>query len=59
MVMAKRDSTMEKHEHSVQDGKDLDNETKTSVRDFDLGAIVNLETTPGEERKVLWKLDLL
>ncbi|KAJ5812167.1 hypothetical protein N7474_008468 [Penicillium riverlandense] len=42
----------------MQDEKDLDNEGKAAVGDFDLGAIVNLESTPEEERKVLWKLDL-
>jgi hypothetical protein len=50
---------MEKQEHSMQDEKGLDNEVKASVGDFDLEAIANLESTPEEERKVLWKLDLL
>lgn len=50
---------MEKPEHSVHDEKTLDNEEKNSVRNFDLGEIVNVESTPEEERKVRQKLDLL
>lgn len=50
---------MEKHEPNMDEKKSLDYEAMASVRDFDLGAIVNLQTTPEEERKVLRKLDLL
>lgn len=43
----------------MQDEKGVNNEVKASVGNFDLGGILNLESTPEEERKVLWKLDLL
>lgn len=54
---------MEKPEHmNVEDEKDeknWDNAAKTSGRRLDLGEVVNIDSTPKEERKVLFKLDLL
>ena len=57
-LLAKADIIMEKPEHSMHEEKSPD-EARTSSRDFDLGAIINAQFTPEEERKVLWKLDLL
>jgi hypothetical protein len=57
------DPTMEKPEHmNVEDEKNeknWDNAAKTSGRRLDLGEVVNIDSTPKEERKVLLKLDLL
>lgn len=50
---------MDKVEHSVHDRKNLDDGEKTSARNFDLGEIINVDSTPEEERKVRQKLDLL
>lgn len=51
---------MEKHETAESSGdKYLKSDVEYSARDFDLGQIVNVESTPEEQRKVLRKLDLL
>ncbi|RMJ28833.1 Allantoate [Aspergillus sp. HF37] len=52
---------MEKHEADelVRNENLEKNETEYSTRDFDLGQVVNVESTPDEERTVRRKLDLL
>lgn len=53
--------TMEKHEADRLAGNENleKNDTEYSTRDFDLGQIVNVESTPDEERTVRRKLDYL
>lgn len=59
MDASQTDVPMEKPEHSMHEEMHLDKEMNAPGRDFDLGAIINIQYTPEEERKVLWKLDLL
>lgn len=39
--------------------KSSHNETQPSAEQFELAAITSLQATREEERKVLWKLDIL
>jgi hypothetical protein len=41
------------------DEKGLKADGESGGRDFDLGQVLAVQTTPEEERKLLWKLDLL
>lgn len=50
---------MQKQESNLQDCRDLKNEVGISERDFDLGQVLNVESTPEEERIVLRKLDFV
>lgn len=51
---------MQKHESqsNAQDQECLKNE-ETSARDFSFGQILDVQSTPEDERIVLWKLDLV
>jgi hypothetical protein len=44
---------------SNMDEKGLKGDGESVGRDFDLGQVLAVQATPEEERKVLWKLDLL
>lgn len=44
---------------STMDEKGLKADGESGGRDFDLGQVLAVQTTPEEERKLLWKLDLL
>lgn len=48
---------MEKNDVNLQGEADLKNEIKTPSRDVDLGEMLEVQSTPEEERKVLRKLD--
>lgn len=50
---------MAKHESNVPDERDLKKEVELSDREIDLRQMLNLESTPEEEQKVLRKLDLM
>jgi hypothetical protein len=52
------DFTME-HQQSTMDEKNMEGEGKTLGRDLDLGQVLAIQATPEEERRVLWKLDLV
>lgn len=41
------------------DEKDMKDGGESLGRDLDLGQVLAIQPTPKEERKVLWKLDLM
>lgn len=43
----------------LEDVGDLKEVAPSNTRDVNLGQMLEVQTTPEEERKVLWKLDLL
>lgn len=48
----------ENHRH-LEDIADLKEVAPSNTRDVNLGQMLEVQSTPQEERKVLWKLDLL
>lgn len=46
------------HRH-LEDTDDLKEVAPSNTRDVNLGQMLEVEATPEEERRVLWKLDLL
>jgi hypothetical protein len=42
-----------------QDEKDLKGGSEPLGRDLDIGQVLSIQPTAEEERKVLWKLDLM
>lgn len=48
---------MEKNDVNLQGEVDLKHGIKTPSRDVDIGEMLDVQSTPEEERKVLWKLD--
>lgn len=54
-------NTLEKHPSPEETVSDLDHKKIVSpaVRDVDVGQMLEVDSTPGEQRKVLWKLDFM
>ncbi|RJE18533.1 hypothetical protein PHISCL_09126, partial [Aspergillus sclerotialis] len=52
-------STLEKHQSPEEAVSDLDHKkvVPPAVRDVDVGQMLEVDSTPAEQRKVLWKLD--
>lgn len=50
---------MQKVELNKKDEGCLKHNAEVSGKEFDLGRILTVESTPAEERKLLWKLDLV
>ncbi|CAG7965821.1 unnamed protein product [Penicillium olsonii] len=46
-------------QHSYPDEKNMKGEGESLGRDMDLGQVLAVQSTPEEERRVLWKLDLI
>lgn len=46
------------HETDLHDDK-VDAATQSAARDVGLGQMLEVQATPEQERKVLWKLDLM
>jgi hypothetical protein len=46
-------------QQSSMDEKNMKGEGESLGRDLDLGQVLAIQATPEEERRVLWKLDLV
>lgn len=47
------------YQQSHADEKGIKGEGESPSRDFDLGQVLAVQVTPENERRVLWKLDLV
>lgn len=54
-------SALEKHQSPTEAVSDFDDKkiVPPSVRDVDVGQMLEVDATPEEQRKVLWKLDFM